>query len=44
MGHLQQSALRRVKVFRPAKNQEKQREYLQRVIAQLQNYKKKKKK
>ena len=42
MGHLQQSALRRVKLFRPTKNQEKQREYLQRVMAQLQNYKKKK--
>ena len=43
MGHLQQSALRRVKVFRPGKNQEKQREYLQRVMAQLKSYTKKRK-
>ena len=43
MGHLQKSALRRVKVFRPGKNQERQREYLQRVVAQIRSYKKKKK-
>ena len=44
MGPLQKSALRRVKVFRPGKNQERQREYLQRVVAQIRSYKEKKKK
>lgn len=44
MGWLQESALRRVKMFRPVKSQDHQKEYLQRVLDQIRSRAKKKKK
>lgn len=38
MGRLQQSALRRVKVFRPVKSGERQKEYLQKIMTQIRGY------